>query len=78
MHLKFTVEIEEDDFDFDIDLDNLPTSIGNRYLALKNFEISEPENEQADPADPEMTTGSVSGQITDNLLNHFAKKDEGR
>jgi len=32
---------------------------------------------QADPADPEMTTGSVSGQITDNLLNHFAGKTTG-
>ena len=43
------------------------------YSTLKSI-----ASQHITPADPQMTHGSVSGKITDNLLNHFVKKMKGR
>jgi len=43
MKIRFIVEIDAGEYTFIIDTDSLPTSVGCRQVALKNFEIIEPD-----------------------------------
>ena len=44
MKIRFIVEIDAGEYTFVIDTNNLPSSVGCRQVALKDFEIIEPKS----------------------------------
>ncbi len=57
MKIRFVVDIEAGEYPFVIDTDRLPYSIGDKEIALKDFEIIEED------ASPQPTFGKVAEQI---------------